>query len=223
MEARAIAHDKPFHKSREVFEKLAGRLGTNEFLDLDHAQVEQALENEGRELIRQLFQDHIDLRGGGRALRPVIGEDGVERTHVRERSRPLRTLFGPLTVTRSCYGARGHDSRSPLDTQLNLPQGTYSLGVRRRVAVEAAKVAFDTVAESLADTTGAPVPKRQAEALARMSAVDFDAFYRQRELAANEPTGEVLVITTDGKGIVMREQDLRENTRKAAKKFERVI
>jgi hypothetical protein len=70
MEARANAPDNPFHKSRGVFEKLAGRLATSEFLDLDHAQVEKALDNEGRELIRQLFQDHVDLRGGGRALRP---------------------------------------------------------------------------------------------------------------------------------------------------------
>lgn len=219
MEARAIVPDNPFRKSREVFEVLAARLETDEVLALDHAGVERLLELESRELFRQLFQDHVDLRGNGEACGPVIGEDQVERTHRRERGRTLRSVFGPLTISRLCYGARGHDRRAPLDTQLNLPMGTYSFGVRRRVATEAAKGSFDDVVESLAETTGARVPKRQAEQLARFAAVDFDEFYAQRQPAANAVTGEVLVITTDGKGIVMREQDLREPTRKAAAKF----
>lgn len=218
MEARAITPDNPFHRSQETFEILTARLATDEVVELDHAQVEKLLDREGRELLRQLFQDHVDFRGGGEATTEVEGEDGVARTHQRERSRPLRSLFGLITITRLCYGARGHDSRCPLDAQLNLPKESYSLGVRRRVAVEAAKASFDAAVESLAENTGAPVPKRQAERLAQMCAVDFDAFYEQRQPAANASTGDVLVITTDGKGVVMREQDLRDKTRMAAKK-----
>jgi hypothetical protein len=218
MEARAITPDNPFRRSQQTFEILTAKLGTDEVLELDHAQVEKLLDREGRELLRQLFQDHVDFRGGGEATTKVEGEDGVARTHQRERSRPLRSLFGPITITRLCYGARGHDSRCPLDPQLNLPKESYSLGVRRRVAVEAANVSFDATVESLAENTGAPIPKRQAEQLARMCAVDFDDFYEQRQPAANASTGDVLVITTDGKGVVMREQDLRDKTRKSAKK-----
>jgi hypothetical protein len=219
MEARAIVPDKPFQKSWEAFENLTAKLAKTEVLKLDHAELERLLKEENRELFRLLLQDHLNLRGNGETEDRVVGEDEVERTHRRERSRPLRSLFGPVQVTRVCYGARGYDSRSPLDTQLNLPMGTYSLGVRRRAAIEAAKVSFDAVVETLAEDTGAPVPKRQVEELARLAAVDFDAFYAQRQPAANASTGPVLVITTDGKGIVMRKQDLREATRKAAKKF----
>jgi hypothetical protein len=70
------------------------------------------------------------------------------------------------------------------------------------------------VVESLAEDTGAPVPKRQAEELARLAAVDFDTFYEQKQPAANTSSGEILVITTHGKGIVTREQDLRENAQR---------
>jgi hypothetical protein len=46
---------------------------------------------------------------------------------------------------------------------------------------------------------------------------DFEAFYEQRSLT-DEDTEELLVISTDAKGIVVRHQDLREATRKAADK-----
>lgn len=220
MEAREIADDKPFHHSREVFENVLAKLGSGEVRELDHAQVERLLEVEGRELLRQLFQDHVDLRGDGATAANVVGSDGVERTHQRRRSRTLRTVFGPVTVTRACYSARGHDSRSPLDAQLNVPMESYSLGVRRYVATEAAKVSFDDVVETLASRTGTPIQKRQAEQLARLAAVDFDDFYEQRRPAANTPTSDVLVLTTDAKGIVMRTQDLRQGARKAAAKFQ---
>ena len=216
MEARAIAQDKPFCKSREAFENMVTRLNSDEVRKFDHAQVERLVEREGREVLRQLVQDHLDVRGDGAASEVVEGEDGVARTHRRLRSRPLRTLFGPVTLTRQCYGARGHDGRAPADAQLNMPMGTYSLGVRRRAATEAGKVSFDAVVESLATTTGAPVPKRQAEELAQRAAMDFEAFYEQRKPATTASSADILVLTTDAKGVVMRTQDLREATRKAA-------
>lgn len=216
MEACAIAQDKSFCKSREAFENMVTRLSSNEVKGFDHAQLERLVDQEGRDVLRQLVQDHLDVRGDGSVAEAVEGDDGVERTHRRIRSRALRTLFGRVTLTRQPYGARGHDSRSPMDAQLNMPTGTYSLGVRRRVATEAGKVSFDAVVEGLAATTGAPVPTRQAEELAGYAAVDFDDFYEQQQVATSASSAEVLVLTTDAKGIVMRTQDLREATRKAA-------
>jgi len=50
--------------------------------------------------------------------------------------------------------------------------------------------------------------------------LDFDSFYETRQYnpADEAITGPILVITTDGKGVVMHEQDFREQTRKAAQK-----
>jgi hypothetical protein len=68
--------------------------------------------------------------------------------------------------------------------------------------------------------TATSVPKRQLEQLAQRGTSDFDDFYAQRQAqAAAQPpsaTGSVLVLSTDGKGVAMRRQDLREATRKAA-------
>jgi hypothetical protein len=65
--------------------------------------------------------------------------------------------------------------------------------------------------------TGSVIAKRQVEELAVRAAQDFDAFYLQRE-APHEPANELLVLSTDGKGIVMRHADLRDATRLAAEK-----
>jgi len=59
------------------------------------------------------------------------------------------------------------------------------------------------------------VAKRQVEELAADAAVDFDTFYAARPLLA-AAAEDVLVISCDGKGIVMRPEALREPTRAAS-------
>ncbi len=63
--------------------------------------------------------------------------------------------------------------------------------------------------------TGQAVGKRQVEQLAARAAVDFDDFYADRPPRRPEP-GAVLILSCDGKGIVMRPDALRTATAKAA-------
>jgi hypothetical protein len=60
------------------------------------------------------------------------------------------------------------------------------------------------------------VGKRQLDALAEAAATDVAGFYAQRELPAC-PDADLLVLTFDGKGIVMRPEALREATAKVAR------
>jgi hypothetical protein len=53
------------------------------------------------------------------------------------------------------------------------------------------------------------------EALAQRSAADFDAFYEGRQRPAGDP-GDVVVLSCDGKGIIMRHETLRPVTAEAA-------
>ena len=57
--------------------------------------------------------------------------------------------------------------------------------------------------------------KRQIESLVGLAASDVDAFYAERS-APGCDFGDVLVLSVDGKGIVMRPEALREATRRAA-------
>ncbi|MEA3409737.1 MAG: ISKra4 family transposase, partial [Candidatus Eisenbacteria bacterium] len=135
--------------------------------------------------------------------------------------RGLATVFGPVTVERAGHGAEGEASLYPLDGQLNLPEELYSHELRRRAAEEASKSSFDETVETLAKYTGTRIAKRQVEEIVVRAAQDFDAFYESRRQESQAPRaeqGSVLVITTDGKGVVMHKDDLRPATRKAAER-----
>ena len=190
---------------------------------MSHSDVERLVRERGHDLLRKLFQAHVDSRGPGEAAATVRGADGVERDQERSHDRGLSTIFGEIRVKRLGYGAEGADSLHPLDAELNLPRELYSFELRRTAAIEVSKGAFDEAVASLGRYTGAEVGKRQVEELARRAAEDFDAFYGQRAPPAGEPSTSVLAITADGKGVVMLRKDLREATKKAAEKGSRPL
>ena len=161
------------------------------------------------------------MRGAGDVGEAVVGADGIVRVRKRTSKRGLMSIFGLVVVARIIYGVRegGVRGLAPMDASLNLPVELYSHGVRRHIAEEAARGSFDDAIEAVSRTTAAKISKRQAEELAARAAVDFDAFYSERAQVENtECTGSVLVITVDGKGIVMRHDSLRKRTRKAAER-----
>jgi hypothetical protein len=207
-----------YAQARNNFEHIVGYLDSEEASSMTHSDLERELEKKGRELMRILFQEHLEARGPGQCEQSVRGADGVERSRSRLQERKLETVFGTVSVERVGYGQEGTESLHPLDAELNLPDERYSLELRRRVAEEAAKNSFDETLESIGKTTGGHVPKRQIEELVMRAARDFDDFYemRQGQPSIGEPERSVMVISVDGKGVVMRRQDLREQTRKAA-------
>lgn len=220
MEARKHTTANPFQEAIEKFKELRSSMASKETMELTHSEVEGLLATEGRELLRRLFQSHLELRGlqERRATR-VVGRDEQPRTHRRLRKRTLASLFGTVNVARLAFSGRGVSSLMPLDAELNLPKRRYSFGLQRRLVEEVIRGSFDDAVEAVDRTVGVRVPKRQAEELVRSAARDFDVFYAadggQLGADAPEPT-DLLVMTCDGKGIVMRHDDLREATRRAA-------
>jgi hypothetical protein len=216
--ARSTAEDNEERQPRRQFDQMLAFVESAEALALPHDEMEQWLGREGRELQRGLLQQHCDLRAAAeRRMTAVRGADGVQRGMARQRPHVLGSLFGSVTVWRLAYQAKGAASLHPLDAGLNLPPGQYSYGVRRLVAEYAAKSSFDEVVVEIERWTGSIVHKRQVEELTRAAAQDFDAFYAQRiPDGARISDRDVLVITTDAKGIVVRPEDLREATRRAA-------
>jgi hypothetical protein len=221
IESCARVEEKHFAQSQRVFDDLTARLAGVPAMQMSHGDLERLLEKDGRELLRQLLQDHLDLRGPGEASAPVVGSGGTTMPHVRPRERRLKSIFGTVTVSRQGYSAHGEESLFPRDAELNLPREVYSHGVQRRAAEEVTKGSFEQAVEAIASTTGTTVPKRQMEELADRAAGDFDSFYEARSsdsVREASKAGSILALSTDGKGIVMRPESLREATRKAAAK-----
>jgi hypothetical protein len=122
-----------FGRSCERFEAMVGWLDGQQAQELTHGELEARLQAEGRELLRQLTQDHLDLRAQRETrLEQAVGADGVGRGHAETgRSRGMATVFGPVTVRRMTYREPRHASLHSADGVLNLPVEKYSHGLRR--------------------------------------------------------------------------------------------
>lgn len=218
MEAQSIVAEKPFHAVLVKFEELTEALQSKESLKLNHIDLEKQIEEKQREVSRLLLEESIRLRGSGDVGKKLTGADDVDRTHKRERVTHLKSVFGEIEISRIGYGKPATESLFPLDGRLNLADDTYSLNLRRMLGDEVAKNSFDEAIASVKARTGVNIAKRQAEELSQKASIDFDHFYENRilnsEVQALLKAKPILVLTTDGKGIVMRPEDLREATRK---------
>ena len=102
---------------------------------LRHDRLEELIEAQGRQLLRQLLQDHLDLQ----ALREEAeltahlarGERPAGRRLERGHTRLLATVVGTVRVRRCALRSAGRANLYPADVRLSLPAGRHSFGVRR--------------------------------------------------------------------------------------------
>jgi hypothetical protein len=217
MQGYAPVRDEAFAESRECFGELEDWMASEEAAGLQHGELEEQLGVRGRELLRRLFQGHLDLMAAQEERRhDVTGQDAVARTRAEKgRKRPLVTKFGQVTVSRIAYRSPGRSNVHPLDRALNLPEEKHSHGLRKLAAIEAARGSHEAAAAAVTRATGVKIGKRQLEELARRAAAHVEAFYLGRVISP-APDGYPLVLTFDGKGIVMLPEALRPATAKAA-------
>ncbi len=218
------APEVAFACSREAFTQAEEWLDGPEAAGLGHAALEGRLEALGREIQRRLLQDHLDLRAARERRREqVTGPDGIPRRRAEPgHSRPLSSVFGPVMVTRIAYRAPGAPNAHPADAELNLPPGRHSHGLGQKVASAAARGSFGQACAEVVRQTGSKLGKRQCQQLTRQAARDFGDFYAD---AGHRPPpgaapGDVLALSCDGKGIVVRPGQLRPP---AARKARRAV
>ncbi len=209
-----------FTASREQFATVLAFLDGAEAAAASHGELEDRLQVQSRELFRRLYQDHLDLRATRERRVQVVSADGTARPRAENgHTRELSTVFGQVQVARIAYRAaeRGQSNLHPADAGLNLPAEKHSHGLRRLAAVEATRGSFDDAVDAVRRSTGQQVGKRQLEGLASQAALDVEGFYAQRK----PPPGaseDLLVLSCDGKGVVMRSDALRPATAASAAK-----
>jgi len=213
-----------FSDAKEKLTQLIHRLQSESCRDSEHGEIEQTINKEGLEILRCLLQGWFDLTGENERIQSGIKTStGKPLNHVRgETTRTLMSLFGNVTVTRKAYSNRHEVSLFPGDAKLNLSHDKYSDGIRYRASKEAIRGSFDSTVEVIKETTGGAVPKKQSLNLVRDVAQDFESYYQEKRFLKPEETDDLLVLTFDGKGIVMRPDSLRACTKKAAQKSKKL-
>lgn len=118
----------------------------------------------------------------------------------QRRSRPYLSVFGEITVNRTCYG-HGRVEAVPLDARLHLPRRQYSYLFQQWLGAFVVDDAHAEAIKKLETILGLGVPVKASEDLNREQAVDVEPF--QNHLTTPEPTeeGPILVVTADCKGV----------------------
>ena len=216
------APEEAFARSREAFAQAEEWLAGAEAAGLEHGALEEELEVRGREIVRRLLQDHLDARAAAEPRRErVTGPDGITRRRAEAgHTRLLASVFGPVTVSRIAYRVPGAPNAHPADAELNLPPGRHSHGLGKKAASAAARGSFGQACAEITRQTGAALGKRQCQQLTRQAAADFGDFYAS---AAHRPPpgaapGQVLALSCDGKGIMVRPGQLRPRAARLARK-----
>jgi hypothetical protein len=117
----------PFAASVSLFTTLVEELQAPDAAGLTAFELEHLLAERGREVQRQLLQDHLDLRAAReeQAARehrpPAAGADEITRSRLETgHGRLLASLFGTVRVTRCAWRRPGAPNLYPADAALSL-------------------------------------------------------------------------------------------------------
>jgi hypothetical protein len=216
MAARRASHVDPFDQARDAMEGVFHEL--TETGAAHHVQLLGLITEGMAEVGRLAMQGHLDALFE-QERREVPLWERPPGSEIRERRRHLETEGGRVKVRRHGLKLPGEKATQfPMDKQLSLPPELYALSLREDLSLAAVDASFDRSVERIDRTTAGHVPKRQAEQEVVRAAVDFEAFYETRTPPANDALSAqgLQVLSSDGKGVTMRPEALRDSTRKAA-------
>lgn len=209
-----------FSKADNLFKNIKDSLNSNKLMAAEHGEVENFIKKEGFEVMRLLFQGHLDIRASKEPDLGAIRANDMDHDYMRNNQRRIvNTIFGDVNAHRKGYSVEGTDSVFPQDAALNLSPDQYSDGLKQQVAHSVAFNSFEQSVANIISNTASSVPNRQVKEIAKHLSVDFDDFYNSKQIDIHSKT-DILVLSVDGKGIVMRQDDLRPATKKAAQSKE---
>ena len=216
---RAVPGTDAYAASRALFDTLITRLSDPEMTARPEHAVEEFITGDGRDVLRQALQDHLDARAAAEPrLAEVTGTDEVTRRRAEAgHTRLLATTLGRVEATRIAYRAPGASNLHPADARLALPAGWYSFPLQRQVVHETVTGALREARDGLARVLGQQVGTRQLMQITVQTARDIRDFYQQHTVpapaarAGGEPAPrDLLVLSIDATGVNMIDSGLRE-------------
>jgi len=190
----------------------------------------------GRDITRGALQLALDRQADAEVMLPgLAGADG-ERRGWRERGsgRAVVTTVGEVRVRRVAYRSRkkGVGDLHWRDCVLNLPGCSFSWQLQRLAVTAYRSGSCEGAVAVVERATGVRIGKRQAEEAASAAAADAGTFAGQRP-AREAPViaprkrkkqgkrkragrGPALVLSADGKGVLMRPDALRPDAARRA-------
>lgn len=177
----------------------------------------------GLTLLLLFFQQ----KGVGHRGKVHLDKEGVKRPYHSIKYREYLSIFGKVGIPRACYWAKGCHEIYPLDAELNLPGTEYSYVLQEWSAALGAEEPYEKAAHFLETILKMPLWGSVVETVMHKSCIDVPEFYEKRQGPDVGTEKEIIVATGDGKGVVMRKDQIekriaKKRPRKMRKKGERI-
>ncbi len=153
-------------------------------------------------------------KGVGKKGKIHIDQEGVKRPYHSVKQRDYLWIFGRVSIPRACYREKGWHEIYPLDEELNLPDTEYSYVLQEWGACLGAEEPYEKAANFLESVLGMPLWGSAIETIMHEACIDVPKFYEERQGPDRETEKKILVGTIDGKGIVLRKDQLAIKTPK---------
>ncbi|EFK12163.1 conserved hypothetical protein [delta proteobacterium NaphS2] len=135
-------------------------------------------------------------------------EDGTVLKRQKSPSdRNYFSVFGKLSVPRTCYRADGVNGVMPLDAQANLPERSYSYLLQEWMDLLSIRDSFGESSCTLQKLLNLKIHPSRYEVVNQESSNSYDEFYESKEPPSPESEGSVQVIGFDGKGVPVIKQE----------------
>ena len=212
-----MTQEMDFLKAQQQFQRLcdlmrqAGREGWR----LD--EIERQAMPELMRLGLEFLTGHVESQGDGDVGPEVTYDNRTLRRSEEPHARRYLSIFGEMSIPRYVYALREGQKAEyvPLDARLGLPAGENSYVLEEWQQRLCVKDAFGQSVEDLKAILGQGVSVRTAEGMNRSMAEHAETYRVTQPLPPSEEEGELLVVTGDGKGVVMRRslaEELREGS-----------
>lgn len=134
-------------------------------------------------------------------------------------NRPYLTVFGEFSLPRFVYGSREGQKieHVPLDNRLQLPEQKFSYLLQDWGQEMATELPFGKVDACLSRILGFTPSVNSLEQTNRALAGPVETFWGTVAAPPAKQEGELMVLTADGKGVVMRPSELDAQETAAAK------
>jgi hypothetical protein len=162
------------------------------------------------EMGREMIVGYIKKQEEGAPRPKVIEHEGKKlRRLPRRRMRPYVSAFGPTPFWRDVYAARETQRQEvvPLDAKLGMPEGNTSYLLQKWSGTKCVKESYQESRATLLEILGFAPSVNCLEDIVARAAEHAEVYFDQQEPVDPTTEEEILVATSDCKGVPMRHVD----------------
>jgi hypothetical protein len=199
-----------FYKVAKAFSKALERLERAAERGAAVHEVEETAFGDLLEVGRQMIAAYIQKQGEDVPRPKVIEHQGKTlRRLPRQRTRPYMSAFGPTPFRRDVYATRETQRQEvvPLDAKLGMPEGNTSYLLQKWSGTKCAKESYQESRATLREILGFAPSVNCLEDMVARAAEHADVYFDEQPPIDPTTEEEILVVTSDCKGVPMRQVD----------------